>query len=294
MDEEKKTTTKSATTKSSAEKTTAVKKTAAKKKEVVEEVKVEKRFCTNCGKELGENETCTCASVSVNNSTNINTDAILDACKGFINKVVNMFKKPAETLKDEVSKNNVKYALVMLAVIAITYGLYILGALSIVIDGVNNLAEDAISPFKVFLYMSIIYFVISFIPIVITFVVSKIVGCKDFDFKKSISLYAFSQAPMIFANLLMALLYWIDILSWLGVIVGCIVSLSCFFHYILGYIDLIKVPENKKSYTITGVLISWVVVAVLVAVLFVGGLFQDVIKNQVNNNYDNIYDSFDW
>ena len=77
MAEEKKTTTKT-TTKSST-KAASPKKTTAKVKN--EEVKVEKRFCTNCGKELIGEEECVCGSKP--EVVSVNTDALKGLGKGF-------------------------------------------------------------------------------------------------------------------------------------------------------------------------------------------------------------------
>ena len=286
-------------------KTTTTKKTTApKKKETVEEVKVERRFCTKCGKELKEGEVCTCETVATKpaEGININTDAIINTCKGFFDTIVNMFKKPATTLKEKVNENNVKHALIMLAIIAVSYGLYIMGAFSSIISMINGYARADVNEFvdipyfKIFIYISLIYFIVSFIPVVITYVIGRITGNRDFDFKKSISLYSYSNAPLVFTNILIAILYALNILSWLGAIIGCVVSIACFFHYILGYLSLTDISENKKGYALTGVIISWVVVSVIAIVLFAGSLISDVSKDlEINKNgYNNIYDSFNW
>jgi len=283
-------------------KTTTKKTTAAKKKVVVEEVKVEKRFCTNCGKELKENEICTCESAVAKRAEgiNINTDAIIKACKGFLDIIINMYKKPATTLKEKVNENNVKHSLIMLAIIAVTYGLYIMGAFTSIISMINGYAQADVNEiinipyFKIFIYMTLIYFIVSFIPIAITYAVGRITGNRDFDFKKSISLYSYSYAPVVFTNIIMAILYALNILTWIGAIIGSIVSVACFFNYIIGYLEVTTISENKKSYALAGIIISWVVVAVLAIALFAGNLITDISKDFKLKDNNNIYDSFNW
>ena len=283
-----------------AEEKKTVKKTTTKKKEVLEEIKVEKKFCTKCGKELNFDEECTCDTKSVN--VNIDFNEILNVLKGFFNKIINMYKKPASTLKEETNNSSLKYALIMLAVIAITYGLYLMGGFSSILSslygvtgiGVNEFLD--IPYFKIFIYMTLIYFLVSFIPIGITYLFARLTGNKELDFKKSINLYAYSNAPVIFSNLLMLVLTLVNLLSWVGTIIGCVVSVFCFFNYILGFLEFVKVEEDKKAYSLTGIILSWVIVTVLIIALLGGSFIKDITADFgiKDNTYNDIYNSFNW
>ena len=86
------------------EKKETTKKTTPKKKEVVEEVKVEKRFCTKCGKELKEGEVCDCSANETSNGVaTVNGDAILNTCKDIWNTIINVFRRP---LRNRLELNN--------------------------------------------------------------------------------------------------------------------------------------------------------------------------------------------
>ena len=283
-----------------AEEREVVKKTTTKKKKAVEETKVEKKFCTKCGKELNLDEVCTCDTKSIN--VNIDFNEILNVSKGFFNKIVNMFKKPTSTLKDETNNSSLKYALIMLSVIAITFGLYIMGGFSSIFSSLSGMTDTNINEFidipyfKIFIYMTLIYFLISFIPIGITYLFARLTGNKEFDLKKSISLFAYSNAPVIFSNLLMLVLSLINILSWVGTIIGCVVSVFCFFNYILGFLEYVKVNEDKKAYSLTVIIVAWIVATVLIISLFGGSFVKDITADFgiKDSAYNDIYNSFNW
>ena len=275
------------------------------------EVQVEKRFCTKCGRELSEGEVCNCEEAKPAATSGVNTQAIASYGKGFLDTVLNMYKKPASTVREEVQKKDIKSNMIMLVAISISYALFIMGAFASIIALINGAARADINDYieipylKIFLYVTIIYFLLAFIPIVCTFLSSKIFGGREFDFKKAISLYTTSMAPTVFTNLLMAILYYLDILSWVGALIGCVVGVACFFHYILGFAEATKIQENKKSYAITTALIAWIVIEVIIAVIFIFNLFVSVGKDVYNDtaskysssssSYDSVLDDiFNW
>lgn len=263
-----------------------------------EEVKTERKFCTRCGKEIKEGEAHVCeASTAVSAPSSVNTDAIVNGLKKFFNLIGNMFKKPASTLKEEVEKANWKYALITLAVIALSYGLYMSGAFSSLIGLFGDIAGVKINDvvdipyFKIFIYMTVIQFVLAFVPITVAFLAGKMSHNKDFDYKKSICLYVYSMVPSIVTNLLMALLYALDILTWLGAIIGMVVSIICFFHFIFGFVDNVKVSSDKKSYAVTAVIVVWVVLQLLLSILLTGSLVKDVAGDfSVKDSYSDVFD----
>ena len=80
------------------------KKTTSKKSE---EVKVEKRFCTKCGKELKGEEKCSCENTtSTSAGVTINSDALLNTAKNSFNTITNVFKKPDTTITEEINKKD--------------------------------------------------------------------------------------------------------------------------------------------------------------------------------------------
>lgn len=273
---------------------TAPKKTVTKK---VETVASEKHFCTHCGKELNEGETCNCTMN--NDAISVNPEALATMGHNFITTIINMYKKPSTTLDEEVSKNDLKASMIMLVAIAISFGLYITGGFNSIMALLGNYTGETIRYievpyFRIFLYMTLIYFILSFIPITAAYVVSKLTNNHDFNYQKSISLYATSMAPLVFTNILMALLYYIDILSWLGGVIGMVISIACFFHYMLGYLNTNKISENKKSYALTSLVIIWIVTFMIAIVIFTGSLVSDLSNDFGIRNNNNYNDIFNW
>ena len=106
------------------EKKETTKKTTPKKKEAVEEIKVEKRFCTKCGKELKEGETCTCSeNTPASNNVTVNGDAIANTCKNVWNTIINVFKHPASTISEEVENNETNKSIILTVILATTFAL---------------------------------------------------------------------------------------------------------------------------------------------------------------------------
>lgn len=283
---------KSATSKT---KTTSasVKSTPKKVAKKVEEVKTEKHFCNYCGRELNEGEVCNC-----NDAINVNTEVLKDMGNNFISTIMGMFKKPATTLEDTVNKNDSKAAILTLIAIALSFGLFIMAAFGSIISIITSYSKEYITYFeipyfRIFIYMSLIYFLLAFIPITAAYIVSKLTNNHDFDYKKSISLYATSMAPTIVTNVLMGILYFLNILSWVGDIIGMVISIACFFHYMLGYIKVNKISEDKKSYALTSLVIIWIVTFIIAAIIFTGSLVSDLSSDFNNKNdsyhYNNIF-----
>ncbi len=97
------------------------------------------KFCTKCGKQLGEGMVCDCQvntvvqpNMNVRQGTVGTSDIVADVKKGFMD-CVNVFKKvfttPFEAIKEFVCDNKFIAGIIMLLVTAITSGLYKLAVL---------------------------------------------------------------------------------------------------------------------------------------------------------------------
>lgn len=283
-------------------------KTVTKKVDVkpIEEVVVEKQFCTNCGRELKSGEVCLCTSkkeVKNEEPISINTEAIVGLGQKFMNTIINMFKKPSTTLNKELENKDIKSPMIMLIVISLTYGLNTIANFNAIIAEFvrrgYQLSYFTIPYFKIFIYMSLIYFILAFIPISAAYVVAKLTNNHEFNYQKSINLYATSMAPTVVVNLLMGLLAYLNILSGLGTLICLVISIACFFNYMLGYLNANKISENKKSYTLTLLLMIWLVTFMIAVGLFtysvVNDLTNDFEAQNPNNNYNYNYNNgFHW
>lgn len=287
------------------EKKETTKKSTPKKKEAVEEIKVEKRFCTKCGKELKEGEVCDCSSnEQVNSTSSINGDAIVNTCKNVWNTIINVFKRPATTIEEEVESKETNKSIILLIVLAISFALYLMAMISGMVSRVEEAANSfwsysstnvEVNYFQVFIYGILIYAIMAIIPMVSALIIAKITKNNNFTFKKAFKLYITSNAPLVFVYLGMAIILLIDVslLNVLGMIAALIISIACFFNFILGFNSQTKVKEDRRSYAITGLMTTWIVIMV-VAFLIVGATLVGSAIDNLPSNSNDINDMFNW
>ena len=81
------------------------------------------KFCTKCGKELKEGQTCDCKKTSkkVTNNTQIDLKESSIDCLNVFKKI---FTKPFEAIKDFVCDNKFIAGIIMIVVAALTTGIY--------------------------------------------------------------------------------------------------------------------------------------------------------------------------
>ena len=285
------------------EKKETTKSKAPKKTEEVEEVKVEKRFCTKCGKELKEGEVCDCTTnetVSAGTSS-INGDAIVNTGKDIWHTILNVFKKPATTVSEEANSKSSNKSIILIIVLAISFALYLMAMFAGVAKGVEEASSSLwttatveVPYFQIFIYGILIYAIMAILPVVAALVVAKIAKNSNFTFKKAFNLYITSNAPMVFVYLGMAiiLLLNVSLLNVLGTIATLIISLFCFFNFILGFNAETKIKEDRRSYAITGLITFWIVM-IVVAFLIVGATLVGSLVDDINTSND-INDIFNW
>ncbi len=283
------------------EKKETTKKRTPKKE--VEEVTIEKRFCTNCGKELKGNEICDCSANEPVAST-ITKDAILNTCKEVWETIINAFKKPAKTNSEEANSNKSTKSVILIIILAITFALYLMATFAGIAKGVEEAAGSIFTYsgsgydpnyFQIFIYGILIYAILAILPVVSALIVAKITKNSNYTFKKSFNLYVTSNAPMVFVYLGMAiiLLMNVSLLTVLGTIASLIIGVFCFFNFILGFNAETKIKEDRRSYAITGLITLWIVM-VVVAFLVVGATIFGSIVNDVNNDINEINDILNW
>ena len=285
------------------EKKETTKSKAPKKTEEVEEVKVEKRFCTKCGKELKEGEVCDCTAnetVSAGTSS-INGDAIVNTGKDIWHTILNVFKKPATTVSEEANSKSSNKSIILIIVLAISFALYLMAMFAGVAKGVEEASSSLwttatveVPYFQIFIYGILIYAIMAILPVVAALVVAKIAKNSSFTFKKAFNLYITSNAPMVFVYLGMAiiLLLNVSLLNVLGTIATLIISLFCFFNFILGFNAETRIKEDRRSYAITGLITFWIVM-IVVAFLIVGATLVGSLVDDINTSND-INDIFNW
>ncbi len=285
------------------EKKETTKSKAAKSE--VQEVKAERRFCTKCGKELMEGEKCDCSAGTENASNSIDSDAIVNTCKNVWSTIINTFKKPASTIKEEVNSNGTNKSIILMVVLAMTFALYLMAIMSNAVKGVQNAANSMwtftssnvnidVNYLQVFIYGVLIYAIMAIIPIVAALIVAKITKNGNFTFKKAFKLYVTSNAPLVLVYLGMAIILLINValLNVLGIIASMIIGVACFFNFIFGFNAETKIKDDSRSYAVTGIMALWVIM-VIIAFIIVGATLVSSAAESISNQ-NNYSDMFNW
>ncbi len=275
------------------------KKTTSKKSE---EVKVEKRFCTKCGKELKGEEKCSCENTTTSAGVTINSDALLNTAKNSFNTITNVFKKPDTTITEEINKKDNTISIIILISLAISFAFYLMSIVSssvkVVADatyGLSTVVTDSIPYFKIFIYGILIYAIMAVIPMFAAFLIAKITKNNNFTFKKAFKLYTTSNAPLIFGFLGLAIIMLLNIslLNILGLLAGAIISVFCFFNFLLGFNKETKIREDRRSWALTSLIAVWIIIEIIALLVIIGSAGLDAY-DKVNNNLPNYNDSWNW
>ena len=100
---------------------------------------------------------------------------------------------------------------------------------------------------------------------------------------------------MVFCYLGMAIILLLNVplLTVLGTIATLIISLFCFFNFILGFNAETRMKEDRRSYAITGLIAFWIVM-VIVAFLIVGATIFGSVVDELPSTSNDINDIFNW
>ena len=83
------------------------------------------KFCTKCGKELKDGQTCDCQKTTkATASSSTTTVDVKESCMDCVNAVKGVFTKPVETIKDFVTDNKFISGIIMIVAAAIASGIY--------------------------------------------------------------------------------------------------------------------------------------------------------------------------
>lgn len=279
---------------------TKTKKTTSKKNE---EVKVEKRFCTKCGKELKEGEVCNCESTNTTSAVTINSDAILNTAKNTLGTITNVYKKPDTTITEEINKKESTISIIILISLAISFALYLMAIVSNTINaaanatyGLTTIVTNDVSYFKVFIYGILIYALMAVIPMFAAFIIGKITKNGNFTFKKAFKLYTTSNAPLVFGYLGLAIIMLLNVslLNILGLLAGAIISIFCLFNFLLGFNKETTIREDRRSWAMTSIITVWVVIEIIALIIIIGSAGLDTYNKVNNSNPFGTNSSWNW
>ena len=303
MAEEKKDTTKKNTT--TKKKVEEVEKNEVKE-EVKEEVQIERRFCTNCGKELKDGEDCDCTAnnrseVGASFAVTVNGDVIVNTCKNIWDTIISVFKKPASTIEEEVKSGDTNKTVIITIILAVCFAFCLMAFISKLEQTANALTYGlsgmfiGISYLQVFIYGILIYAILFILPVLASLIVAKIVKNNDFTFKKAYKLYITSNAPLVLAYLGLTIIILLDVslLNLLGYIAFFFISAFCFFNFIFGFNNLVKVKDDIRSYATTGLMALWVVMVIVAFFIVLTTVGVSIVTDGIGNTSD-YSDIFDW
>lgn len=170
------------------------------------------KFCTNCGKKLEEGQTCECTKTVVASNGNLFNEC-LEIAKNF-------FKKPIDTLEENVDESKLTHAFIMLGVNGIAMGLFMMAIAkslySIMFAGYGSLMSLAAAQVKIpYVKIFFITFVVTIIVECLITLCSYLLSDKLFkgntNIKKMITLFGFSSIIMSAATIVAAILSFINI-----------------------------------------------------------------------------------
>ena len=300
--EPKKTTTKKTTVKKATSKTD-VKKEPVKAEVIEEDIKIidsdisveqkteETTFCGRCGRKLENGEVCNCSFVN-EPIINIDKEAIKKESKGILNTIVNVYKNPYDTCKEELENKEIRNSIIILALFALSLG-FLVSALtyaSFHLDiGTYGSVSDyyEVPYFKIFIVWSVISFIMSFLPIILSHLAGTLFSKNKFSFTGLVNLYAYSFSVVIFVNIISALFIFGGLFIKFFLLISLLALLLGTINYIFIYRDLMSFEKTKEAYIFLGIVLMWILGLVVIASLFASGVdglnaFDTVISTMNN------------
>lgn len=284
---EKKETVKKASAKKETAKTSAKKETA--KTEVLkDDVKTiepeivaepiidETTFCGKCGRKLKNGEVCNCSTVN-DPIINIDKEAIKEKSKGILDTIFNVYKAPYDTCKKEVESNEIRNSIIILALFALSLG-FLISALTYASFHLNIGELGSVSDyykvpyFKIFIVWSVILFIISFLPIVLSHLAGVLFSKDKFSFTGLVNLYAYSFSVVIFINVISAIFIFGGLFVKFFLLVSLLALLLGTINYIFIYRDLMNFEKSKEAYIFLGIVLVWILGLVVISSLFASGV----------------------
>lgn len=207
------------------------------------------KFCKYCGKELKENEVCSCQSEKVSTTEG-------NLIQKLWNVVVNLVKKPATTVENYIKESNDAMSYIFIGLATISFALIFVLGIQKAIDTMGMFSSYIkVDYFKVFVAFAAMILSLLFGMILVSWLVmQKIYKYEKYDYKKSLSLVGVSSIPMTILNLvavLIILLFGKSIFTQTGLIfLIMLVSFGSLAFYTL-FISNIKFAsgcDNDKSF----------------------------------------------
>lgn len=96
------------------------------------------KFCTKCGKELKDGQTCDCQKSTKTTTTSASSIDVKESCMDCVEAVKGVFTKPVETIKGFVTDNKFISGIIMIVAAAIASGIYKIATLKSMYGSTNG------------------------------------------------------------------------------------------------------------------------------------------------------------
>lgn len=206
-------------------------------------------FCTKCGKELKDNKPCNCKknfekeekTINLTNSLNFNE---------VINIFKNMIKKPVDTTKEMVNKNNLDLSIILIGISSLFFGIFMMIYLKEMIccNYGYNMFSINIPYFKYFM-LTIITVVLAYLTISsIIYLLAKI-NNQNIEFKKTLNLVSISFIPIVMAVIINIFVIYISLplvifITFISIIISII-------NLYIGMKEIVNLDDNKIIYLLS-------------------------------------------
>lgn len=226
------------------------------------------KFCTNCGKELKEGETCDCVKVVTPNQTTNNVG------KELIENLKGIFTKPIDTIKENIKDDKFTLSIIWLGIISLLTGLFsmafikncaelIIGGMSSSISYYSMTTPTIELPYaEVFFTTTIAMFILSFALTGILYLVNTKMFKGNASFKETFGLYVTSSIITGVALLASAILMFVYIpLAAIVLLLGMMLNMV---YVVTALKQIGPKDENKIGYIyITTMAIFYVVIFII-------------------------------
>ena len=257
-------------------------------------------FCKYCGKKLEDGEKCGCAESKTTKTTKKSEGFDFGkTMNGIKDDLFASIKNPIDVIEDNTDAEDMPKTYIMAAIIALTFGIFFAALmknlLSLILDtmlaGLGSLVSDKIEiPYvKVILYGFIIFAITLLAYAVIMLVIPAIFKNKKIDFKKALSLTTAAYIPMIWANLIVAVLGFLNLDIRIVLAVYLIASIAVGYNFAYAYAKYTDIKPNKFGYAIA----TLVVLSAIISGVATYALSNSMTKS-IAGDMTKIDDDLDW
>ena len=227
----------------------------------------EVKFCKSCGKELVGNETCDCGGAK-SSTKDFDFVATMTEIKDDLLKV---WKKPIDVINDNADANDTPKTLIGLALIALTFGLFIasifkniyglilgsIGSLGALGMGASSAISKAIKlPYvKITLFALIIWAIMAAVYALVMLIIPAIFKNKKLNYPRSLTLTVTAFLPLIWANVICAVIGFLGLNLLVVMVPYLIVNIIVGYNFVYAYAKYTNVKDNKFAYVITVLLV---------------------------------------